>query len=408
MTQTHERREPGRGQDGTFGSTERSWDAATLNSVRVTIIGAGAWGTTLAALASEHLPTTLWARELPVLTTIHAHGENTLFLPGFQLPPGLAVTVDLRAAAFGADMVIIAVPSPYVRDVLTSVRGSIAAHALIVSVTKGLEASTGKRMTEVITEVLDDHDPATIGLLAGPNLAREVMAGQPSATCVAFQDLRHATVVQQRLRTDRFRVYTSSDVVGCEISGAVKNVIAIAAGMADGLQYGMNTKAALVVRGLAELARLGTALGGDPLTFLGLAGAGDLMATCASPLSRNRHVGEQIARGWVVAELAASTPGCMEGINSVEAVLALAARHDIELPICETVATVLAGNTTPLDAVAHLMGRAATIELHDLERPLLRMEELGPHAPDRSPLPVSARADGHLERIGVPTRVTHR
>ena len=181
-------------------------------------------------------------------------------------------------------------------------------------------------MTEVITEALADHDPATIGLMAGPNLAREVMAGHPSATCVAFRDLRYATDVQQRLGTDRFRVYTSSDVVGCEIGGAVKNVIAIAAGMADGLQYGMNTKAALVVRGLAELARLGTALGGDPLTFLGLAGAGDLMATCASPLSRNRSAGEQIARGWLLAELA-STAGCMEGVNSVEAVLALAARH---------------------------------------------------------------------------------
>ena len=192
------------------------------------------------------------------------------------------------------------------------------------------------------------------------------MAGHPSATCVAFRDLRYATDVQQRLGTDRFRVYTSSDVVGCEIGGAVKNVIALAAGMADGLQYGMNTKAALVVRGLAELARLGTALGGDPLTFLGLAGAGDLMATCASPLSRNRSAGEQIARGWLVAELA-STAGCMEGVNSVEAVLALAARHHVGMPICETVATVLAGTTTPQDAVAHLMGRVPTGELHDLE-----------------------------------------
>ena len=276
------------------------------------------------------------------------------------------MTLDLPAAVAGADFVVVAVPSPHVRGVLADARGSIAPHALVVSVTKGIEAGTGRRMTEVITETLGDHDPATIGLLAGPNLAREVMAGHPSATCVAFGDLRYATEVQQRLAGDRFRVYTSTDVVGCEISGAVKNVIAIAAGMADGLHFGMNTKAALVVRGLAELARLGTALGGDPLTFLGLAGAGDLMATCASPLSRNRQVGEEIAHGWVLAELESSTVTCSEGVNSVDAILALAARHDVELPICETVAAVLAGSTTPDDAVARLMGRPAAAELHDL------------------------------------------
>lgn len=379
--------------------------------VRLTIIGAGAWGTTLAALTSEHSPTTLWARERPVLNAIRNHGENTLFLPGFPLPAGLAVSVDLRDAVSGADMIIVAVPSPYVRDVLVGARASVAPHALVVSVTKGLEASTGMRMTEVITETLTDHDPARIGLMAGPNLAREVMAGHPSASCVAFRELRHATAVQQRLGTDRFRVYTSSDVVGCEISGAVKNVIAIAAGMADGLQYGMNTKAALVVRGLAELARLGTALGGDPLTFLGLAGAGDLMATCTSPLSRNRHVGEQIARGWVAEELASSTAGCTEGVNSVEAIVALAARHDVELPICATVVSVLAGSTTPQDAVAHLMGRAATVEFHDLERRgAPRAEPSTLRVRDRTPTPTpdSARADGDLERLGAPTRVEHR
>lgn len=380
-----------------------------LTSVTVTIIGAGAWGTTLAALTSEHSPTTLWAREPPVLNAIRNHGENTLFLPGFPVPAGLAVSVDLRDAVCGADLVVLAVPSPYVREVLVGARASIAPHAHVVSATKGLEASTGMRMTEVITETLTDHDPATIGLLAGPNLAREVMAGQPSATCVAFQDLRDAAAVQQRLRTDRFRVYTSSDVVGCEISGAVKNVIAIAAGMADGLKYGMNTKAALVVRGLAELARLGTALGGAPLTFLGLAGAGDLMATCTSPLSRNRHVGEQIARGWVAEELAPSTAGCTEGLNSVEAIVALAARHDVELPICETVASVLAGRMTPPDAVAHLMGRAATVEIHDLiRRGAPGADPSSLRVRDRTPTPVSARADVHLDRLSVATRCEPR
>ena len=334
--------------------------------MNLTVIGAGAWGTTLAALASERLPTRLWTREPAVVNAIRDQRENTMFLPGFPLPEQLAVTVDLSSAVAGADFVVVAVPSPHVRAVLAGARGSIAPHALVISVTKGIEAGTAKRMTEVITETLSDHEPATIGLLAGPNLAREVMAGHPSATCVAFGDLRYATDVQQRLAGDRFRVYTSTDVVGCEISGAVKNVIAIAAGMADGLHFGMNTKAALVVRGLAELARLGTALGGDPLTFLGLAGAGDLMATCASPLSRNRQVGEELAKGWGLAELESSTATCSEGINSVDAILALAARHDIELPICETVAAVLAATATPHDAVARLMGRPIAHELHDL------------------------------------------
>ena len=336
--------------------------------MQLAVIGAGAWGTTLAALATEHLPTTIWAREPAVANAIRDRHENTLFLPDFPLPERLAVTIDLPTAVSGADLVVVAVPSPYVRSVLTGARASIESHALVVSVTKGIEAGTGKRMTEVITETLGDHDAAMIGMLAGPNLAREVMAGHPSATCVAFGDLRYATEVQQQVASDRFRVYTSSDVVGCEVSGAVKNVIAIAAGMADGLHYGMNTKAALVVRGLAELARLGTAMGGDPLTFLGLAGAGDLMATCASPLSRNRLVGERIAQGWVLAELRASTATCSEGVNSVDAILALAARHEVELPICETVAAVLAGSATAQDAVALLMGRASTVELHDLDR----------------------------------------
>jgi glycerol-3-phosphate dehydrogenase (NAD(P)+) len=335
-----------------------------VDVMKLTVIGAGAWGTTLAALASERIPTTLWAREPTVADDVCSRHENTAFLPGFALPAQLVATNDLAAAVGDADVVIVAVPSPHVRRVLTEACTAIAPHALVVSVTKGLELGTGKRMTEVITETLADHDPATIGLLAGPNLAREVMAGHPSATCVAFDHLRCATEIQRLLGSDRLRIYTSSDVIGCEISGAVKNVIAVAAGLADGLGYGMNTKAALTIRGLAELARLGTAMGGNPLTFLGLAGAGDLMATCASPLSRNRTVGEQIARGQPLAELHSTT--CAEGVSSVNAVLTLAARYRAEMPICETVAAVIAGDVTPADAVRRLMGRPAAVELRDL------------------------------------------
>jgi glycerol-3-phosphate dehydrogenase (NAD(P)+) len=338
------------------------------DAMQLTVIGAGAWGTTLAALASEHVATTLWAREQAVADTIRDVHENTAFLPGFSLPSQLSVSVDLAASLAGADVVFVAVPSPYLRRVMVESCPSLDPHTLVVSVTKGLEAGTGNRMTEVITDTLVGHDPATVGLLAGPNLAREVMAGHPSATCVAFAQLRYATDVQRLLMSERLRLYTSSDVVGCEISGAVKNVIAVAAGMADGLGYGMNTKAALTTRGLAELARLGTAMGGDPLTFLGLAGAGDLMATCASPLSRNRRVGEQITRGGVLADLRSGTPSCAEGVSSVGAVLTLAARHDVDMPSCATVAAVLAGDTTPGDAVARLMGREATVELHDISR----------------------------------------
>ena len=340
------------------------------DAMQLTVIGAGAWGTTLAALACERVSTTIWAREQAVADAICDRHENPAFLPGFSLPRQLSATVDLATAVAGADVVVVAVPSPYVRRVLGEVYRSLDPRALVVSVTKGLEAGTGQRMTEVIGETLVGHDPATIGLLAGPNLAREVMAGDPSATCVAFAHLRYATDVQHLLTSDRLRIYTSCDVVGCEISGAVKNVIAVAAGMADGLGYGMNTKAALITRGLAELARLGTAMGGDPLTFLGLAGAGDLMATCASPLSRNRRVGEQIARGEV---LAAAPVRVRRRALKVSArwvpsspwptVTTSPCRSARRSPPCSP------ATPPPADAVAHLMGRPAAVELHDLTRP---------------------------------------
>jgi glycerol-3-phosphate dehydrogenase (NAD(P)+) len=339
-----------------------------IDAMQLTVIGAGAWGTTLAALASEHASTTIWARERAVADSICDRHENPAFLPGFSLPDRVSATVDVATAVAGAEVVMVAVPSPYVRSILAEACRSLDPSALVVSVTKGLEAGSGKRMTEVITETLVGHDATKIGLLAGPNLAREVMAGDPSATCVAFAHLPYAADIQHLLTSDRLRIYTSSDVVGCEISGAVKNVIAVAAGIADGLGYGMNTKAALTTRGLAELVRLGIALGGDPLTFLGLAGAGDLMATCASPLSRNRRVGEQIARGGVLDDLRAATTTSAEGVSSVGAVLTLADRHDVAMPICETVAAVLAGEMTPAYAVAHLMRRPAAVELHDLLR----------------------------------------
>ena len=279
----------------------------------VTVVGAGAWGTTLSALAAADGPASLWALEPDVVTAIQSRHENSLFLPGFALPSGIDVTNDLQRAVATADVVVVAVPAQHVRSVMTQARPWIAPGALVLSVAKGIEAGSGLRMTEVLADVLPGIHPEHIGVLAGPNLAREVIAGHPAATTVAFADAGSAAAIQERLTGPTFRVYTSSDVVGCEIGGAVKNVIAIAAGVTVGLHCGMNTMAALITRGLAELTRLGVAMGGDPLTFLGLAGNGDLIATCGSPLSRNHRVGRELAAGWTVAEILAGMTSVAEG-----------------------------------------------------------------------------------------------
>ena len=274
---------------------------------KLTVIGAGAWGTTLAALASERVPTTLWARNGGVADEVCSRHQNTAFLPGFTLPAQLGATVDLAAAVGGADVVVVAVPSPFVRGVLSD------AGAGDRSTRAGRERHQGPRSRHRQADDRGDHRDARRSRSGHDRLARRPQPGPRGDGRSSVRDLRGVRRaglrdrLQRLLGGDRLRIYTSSDVVGCEISGAVKNVIAVAAGLADGLGFGMNTKAALTIRGLAELARLGTAMGGDPLTFLGLAGAGDLMATCASPLSRNRSVGEQIARGQPLSELRSTT-----------------------------------------------------------------------------------------------------
>ncbi len=334
---------------------------------RVAVVGGGAWGTTLSALASAHGPTALWAREPDVVTSMRADHENALFLPGVHLPAEIQATNDLQEALAGADLVVMAIPAQHVRESMTHAGAWIAPSSLVVSVTKGIEVHSTKRMTEVLTEVLPHLDPRDIGVLAGPNLAREVVDGHPSATTVAFTDLAAAAVVQRRLNGPTFRVYTSTDVVGCEIGGAVKNVIAIAAGVASGLGCGMNTMAALVTRGLAELTRLGVALGGDPLTFLGLAGNGDLIATCGSPLSRNHRVGHELAAGATLAEVLAGMTSVAEGVTTAPAIVELAHRHDVEMPISETVVALLDGRIGARDAITALMSRELKTELHGLQ-----------------------------------------
>lgn len=333
----------------------------------VAVIGAGAWGTTMASHLAGQLRTVLWAREDTVVADVRDRHRNENFLPGFDLDPALGVTGDLGEALAGAEAVVVAVPSPYLRSVATEMRPHLPRAAPVISLVKGIEADTRLRPTQVLTEVLADHDPSLIGVLSGPNLAREVMAGHPSATVVALPDGEWAGRLQMVIATDRFRVYTNRDVTGCEIGGAVKNVLAIAAGMTDGMGYGWNTRAALTTRGLAELARLGVALGGEPLTFLGLAGNGDLIATCGSPDSRNHRVGEALARGTTLDEIVAATASVAEGVRTAPAVLALAREVGVEMPICTEVANVLAGELTPEEALLVLMRRQPRPELHGLD-----------------------------------------
>jgi glycerol-3-phosphate dehydrogenase (NAD(P)+) len=335
--------------------------------MNVGVIGAGAWGTTLASLLSARAVARLWALEPEVVASVTQTRQNPLFLDGFRLPDKLAVTNRLDEALDHADVVVVAVPSQHLRATMTAAQPFVPSQATVVSVAKGIELHTGKRMTEVLSEVLVGHDRDGIGVLSGPNLAREIIGGQPAATCVAFADLDRAMSIQRLFGGDALRVYTSDDVVGCEIGGAAKNVIAIAAGVADGLGFGTNTKAALVTRGLAELTRLGVALGGRPLTFLGLAGNGDLIATCSSPLSRNRRFGEELARGRPVEDMIGATSSVAEGVDTAPALLALASKVDIEMPICDAVHALLRGVISPKDVVAMMMGRAPQQELHGLQ-----------------------------------------
>jgi glycerol-3-phosphate dehydrogenase (NAD(P)+) len=334
--------------------------------VRIGVVGAGAWGTTLASLLVERAPTRLWAREPEVFDSIRCRHENRLFLNGLRLPDALTATNDVAEAVADADVIVVAVPAQHLRSVMMAAQPFVAARALVVNVAKGIERNTGRRMSQVLSEVLVDHDPELIGVLSGPNLAREIMCGQPAATCVGFPQLSGATVVQSLLASDVLRVYTSDDVVGCEIGGAGKNVIAIAAGVADGLGYGMNTKAALITRGLAELSRLGVAVGGRPLTFLGLAGNGDLIATCTSTHSRNRRVGEELGRGRALRDILGSMNQVAEGVATAPALLAMASSVGVEMPISSTVAGLLAGDLSASDVVPLLMRRSPKVELDGL------------------------------------------
>jgi len=333
---------------------------------RVTVVGAGSWGTTVAALLAREPGVTLWAREAGLAERIDRDHENPRYLPGVTLPSALHATGDLRAACADADVLVLGVPSHGLRAVLTDVADVVGPDVPVVSLAKGVEQETNLRMTEVAADVLVGHRRDRIGVLTGPNLAREVAAGQPTASVVAMIDPAAAAALQERFMTSTFRVYTNPDVVGCEIAGALKNVIAIAAGIAAGLGYGDNTKAALITRGLAELARLGVVLGGEPLTFSGLAGMGDLVATCTSDQSRNRRVGVELGRGRTLDDVVAEMNMVAEGVKSTGAVLELAATHGVDMPIAALVGAVLYQGRRPADLVPALMLREAKAELHGM------------------------------------------
>jgi glycerol-3-phosphate dehydrogenase (NAD(P)+) len=328
----------------------------------VVVVGAGSWGTTIAHLLSAKGPTTLWARSPELAEVLVTTRENRVYLPGVLLPPSLRATASLDAAVAHAEVVLVAVPSHGFRAVLETMAPALPAGAAVVSLAKGIEAGTNRRMSEIVAEVLPGHP---VGVLSGPNLSHEVAAGQPAAAVVASKDESVARRVQALLHCGTFRVYTGTDVVGCEIAGASKNVIAIAAGVSDGLGFGENTRAVLVTRGLAEQGRLGLALGGQALTFGGLAGVGDLVATCASPLSRNRSLGVELGRGRRLDEVVAGMRMVAEGVRTARPLVALAEAHGVEMPIAAQVAALVAGDTAPTAAVAALMERPPRPEWDD-------------------------------------------
>ncbi len=332
--------------------------------MRVSVIGAGSWGTTVAALATQNADdVVLWARRPELAAAISARHENPDYLPGYRLPHRLQATSELEEALDRTDVVVLAVPSHGFRAVLANAVPFVPDGIPVVSLAKGLEEGSLLRMTQVVHEVVADHPDGRVGVLTGPNIAGEVMAGKPTASVVAMGDCECAASLQRLFMTGTFRVYTNPDVVGCEIAGVLKNVVAIAAGIAQGLGCGDNARAALITRGLAELTRLGLALGGNPLSFLGLAGIGDLVVTCTSPGSRNRHVGEELGKGRALPEILSDMHMVAEGVKSTASVLALADRAGVEMPIAEEVHAVLTGARTPEEGVSALMLRQAKAEL---------------------------------------------
>jgi glycerol-3-phosphate dehydrogenase (NAD(P)+) len=322
--------------------------------LRVAVMGGGSWGTTIASLMSRNTKTQLWARDAATVSEINERRTNQRYLGDARLSPRLSATADLAEAVRNSDVIVMGVPSQNFRATLDDVAKHIRPWVPVISLTKGLEAGSQARMTEIIAEVLPGHPP---GVLTGPNLAREIMTGNAAASVLAMEDDTIVRRLKALFSSGLFRVYTNTDVIGCELGGVLKNVVAIAAGMGDGLGAGDNTRAAVITRGLAEITRLGIALGGRPETFAGLAGMGDLVATCTSAHSRNRFVGEQLGKGLRLDEIVRTMHMVAEGVKSVPAVIALADSHGVEMPIAREVYRVVHEGGTPRQAFRGLIRR---------------------------------------------------
>ncbi|MFC3504985.1 NAD(P)H-dependent glycerol-3-phosphate dehydrogenase [Micromonospora krabiensis] len=331
----------------------------------VAVLGAGSWGTAFAKiLADAGRDVTIWARRQRVADTLLAERRNPEYLPGLVLPGRVTATADAAEAITGAELVVLAVPSQTLRANLAGWAGYLHPDATLVSLMKGIELGTTRRMSEVIVETAGVTADRVV-VVSGPNLAPEIAAEQPAATVVAGTDSRRTALVQSSIRTPYLRPYTNDDVVGCELGGAVKNVIALAYGIATAMGFGDNTRAMLMTRGLAETARLGVALGADPITFAGLAGMGDLVASCSSPLARNRTFGEHLGRGETLEQAQTATRQTAEGVKSCLAIRDLARTHGVEMPITEQVERICHEGMDPRLAVDTLMSRTAKPESYE-------------------------------------------
>jgi glycerol-3-phosphate dehydrogenase (NAD(P)+) len=328
-------------------------------TLKIGLLGGGSWGTTVAAVATRNAPVMLWARDSATVEDINRNHLNSRYLPGLPLPPRLRASADLGEVVAQADVVIMGMPSHSFRSVLDEVARYIRPWVPVISLTKGLELSSGRRMTELIVEGLPGHP---VGVLTGPNLAREILGGQAAASVMSMEDAIIVRRLQALLNGGLFRVYTNTDLIGCELGGVLKNIVAIAVGMGDGLGAGDNTRSALITRGLSEMTRLGVAMGGQASTFAGLTGMGDLIATCTSPLSRNRHVGVELGKGRKLDDIIASMHMVAEGVKSAPAVMALAERYGVSMPICRDVFDVLQGRRTPPQIFTGLLRSAAGAE----------------------------------------------
>jgi glycerol-3-phosphate dehydrogenase (NAD(P)+) len=321
-------------------------------NLKVGLLGGGSWGTTVASLVAQNTRVTLWARDASTAEEINLRHTNEKYLPDASLPESLKASADLEEAVSDIDVLVVGIPSHQFRGVLELVKPHLRAWVPVVSLTKGLELDTRLRMTEIIEEVLPGHP---VGVLTGPNLAREIVAGQAAASVIAMEDEIILRELQALFRSGLFRVYTNHDVIGCELGGALKNIIAIAVGMGDGLGAGDNTRSALITRGLAEISRLGVAMGGRAETFAGLAGMGDIIATCTSAQSRNRHVGIELGKGRKLPEIIEEMVMVAEGVKSAPAVMALAKEHEVEMPIASDVYRVVAEGGTATNAFRGLL-----------------------------------------------------